>query len=64
MITRTGVALLRIEQVAERTGVAVSTLRHWRAAGSGPKSARIGRRVVYRADDVEDWINAQFDESA
>jgi excisionase family DNA binding protein len=62
--TRTGVALLRIEQVAERTGVAVSTLRHWRAAGTGPKSARIGRRVVYRADDVEDWINAQFDESA
>lgn len=64
MITRTGIALLRIEQVAERTGVAVSTLRHWRAAGTGPKSARIGRRVVYRADDVEDWINAQFDESA
>lgn len=56
--------LLRIEQVAERTGVAVSTLRHWRQANTGPKSARVGRRVVYRASDVEAWINAQFDESA
>lgn len=56
--------LLRIEQVAERTGVAVSTLRHWRAAGTGPKSARIGRRVMYRPEDVDAWIDAQFDQSA
>ncbi|MFW6870045.1 helix-turn-helix transcriptional regulator [Nocardioides sp. CPCC 206347] len=41
--------LMRIEQVAERTAVAVSTLRRWRQAKTGPKSTRIGRQVVYRA---------------
>lgn len=56
--------LLRIEQVSERTGVAISTLRHWRQANTGPKSARIGRRVVYREADVEAWIDAQFEETA
>lgn len=49
-------ALLRIEQVASRTGVAVSTLRHWRQAGTGPPFVRIGRRVIYRAGDVDAWI--------
>lgn len=52
--------LLRIEEVAERTGVAVSTLRHWRQAKTGPKSARVGRRVVYRASDVEAWLEQQL----
>lgn len=51
--------LLRIEQVAERTGVAVSTLRHWRQHGHGPKAARIGRRLVYRAADVDAWMDEQ-----
>lgn len=52
--------LLRIEQVSERTGVPVNTLRYWRQLGTGPKSARLGRRVVYRATDVDAWIDAQF----
>lgn len=53
-------ALLRIEEVASRTGVAVSTLRHWRQAGTGPPSARIGRRVIYRAGDVDAWIKTRL----
>lgn len=56
--------LLRIEDVAERTSIPIETLRYWRKQGTGPKAARIGRRVVYRAADVEAWINEQFDESA
>lgn len=60
--------LLDIKDVAKKTGVAISTLRHWRANNTGPKSARIGRRVRYRAADVDAWIAAQFgdplDESA
>lgn len=54
--------LLDIKDVAKKTGVAVSTLRHWRANDTGPKSARIGRRVRYRAADVDAWIAAQFEE--
>ena len=56
--------LLRMEEVSERIGVPVGTLRYWRKTGTGPRAARIGRRVVYREADVEAWINAQFDASA
>jgi excisionase family DNA binding protein len=50
--------LLRIEEVAELTGVPVSTLRYWRHRGQdeGPPMFRLGRRVVAYADDVHAWI--------
>ncbi|WP_418063935.1 helix-turn-helix transcriptional regulator [Pimelobacter simplex] len=54
--------ILFIEEVAARTRVPVKTLRHWRLHGTGPKSARMGRRVVYREADVEAWVDAQFEE--
>jgi hypothetical protein len=38
----------------------VNTVRYWRTIGYGPKSARIGRRVVYRRADVFAWIDSQF----
>lgn len=53
--------LLRIEEVAEWTGVTPSTLRFWRHQGTGPKSAKLGRRVVYREAEVLAWIDEQFD---
>lgn len=58
--------LLRVEDVSAQTGVPVNTLRYWRHRnkGEGPKSARLGKRVVYRPADVQAWIDAQFEESA
>jgi predicted DNA-binding transcriptional regulator AlpA len=53
--------LLRLPEVARLTGVPEASLRHWRRIGHGPPSARIGRRVVYREDDVQRWIDDQFD---
>lgn len=47
------------EQVSRRTGVPSATLRYWRAIGEGPRSYRLGRRVVYDVRDVEAWIAAQ-----
>lgn len=52
--------LLTIAEVAERLRRPVATVRYWRATGVGPKSARVMGRVVYRAADVEAWIEAQF----
>lgn len=52
--------LLTLQQVAERYNIAENSLRYWRAQGTGPKSARIGRRVMYRATDVEAWVEEQF----
>lgn len=53
--------LLRLPQVSDLTGVPVATLRHWRHHGIGPRSAKIGARVVYRESEVLAWIDAQFD---
>ena len=53
--------LLTISEVAEITRTPVNTLRYWRSAGEGPKSFRLGRRVVYRSIDVESWIAEQMD---
>ncbi|GAA2807119.1 helix-turn-helix transcriptional regulator [Mycolicibacterium pallens] len=52
--------LIGIEETARMCNQAISTLRWWKAQGVGPKAAKIGRRVMYRKQDVEDWINAQF----
>jgi predicted DNA-binding transcriptional regulator AlpA len=53
--------LLRTADVSKRYGFPEATLRYWRHLNIGPRSARIGRRVVYRDADVQDWINAQFE---
>jgi predicted DNA-binding transcriptional regulator AlpA len=53
--------LIRIEDVAELTGVSVNTLRYWRHSKTGPKSAKFGRRIVYREADVIAWIDQQFE---
>ena len=52
--------LLRLPEVAELIGVPENTLRFWRHRGTGPKSARLGRRVVYRECDVLAWIDKQL----
>ena len=53
--------LLRIEDVAEQTGVCENTLRYWRHTNTGPPSAKLGRRVVYRESELLAWIDQQFD---
>ena len=53
--------MLRLPEVAELIGLPENTLRFWRHLGTGPRSARLGRRVVYRERDVFEWIGKQFD---
>lgn len=52
-----------IEEAAEFLRVPVATLRYWRHMGTGPKSARIGGRVMYKQVDLENWINEQFEKA-
>jgi hypothetical protein len=35
----------------------VATLRYWRHRNIGPHSFRLGRRVLYRRDDLRTWID-------
>ena len=53
--------IMTIKEVAERTRTPEATLRYWRHLGTkGPKSWTLGSRVVYTAEDVEAWIEAQY----
>jgi predicted DNA-binding transcriptional regulator AlpA len=51
-------ALLDAEQAAAWTGLSTSTLAKLRLTGGGPAYAKLGRRVVYSAQDLEAWVQA------
>ena len=52
--------LLTTTEVADMTRLPEATIRWFRHAGKGPRSAKLGRRVVYRESDVLQWIEDQF----
>ncbi len=51
--------LLTITEAAELLRTPVATLRFWRHRNIGPRSFRLGRRVLYRRDDLRAWIDAR-----
>ena len=53
--------LLTITEAADLLRAPVATLRYWRHLGTGPTSFRLGRRVLYRRDDVERWVAGRHD---
>jgi len=55
--------LLTITEAAELLRAPVATLRYWRHLGSGPRSFRLGRRVLYRQDDLQAWVEEQVGRS-
>jgi excisionase family DNA binding protein len=55
--------LLTIGEAAELLRAPVATLRYWRHLGTGPRSFRLGRRVLYRREDLRTYIDAQRHEN-
>jgi DNA-binding transcriptional MerR regulator len=53
--------LLTITEAAELLRAPVATLRYWRHLGTGPRSFRLGRRVLYRRLDLQVWLDKQRD---
>jgi excisionase family DNA binding protein len=51
--------LLTISEAAEVLRAPVATLRYWRHLGTGPRSFRLGRRVLYRREDLYAWVDAR-----
>jgi excisionase family DNA binding protein len=49
-------AYLTTEEVAELLRTTPETVRYWRHVGKGPKSFKIGRRVLYANEDVDSFI--------
>jgi excisionase family DNA binding protein len=50
--------LLTITEAADLLRAPVATLRYWRHLRIGPHSFRLGRRVLYRRDDLDAWVEA------
>jgi len=43
-------------ELAELVRTPIETVRYWRHIGKGPRSFKVGRRVLYAAEDVEAFI--------
>ena len=50
--------VLNASQAARRLGLSPSTLAKMRLSGNGPVFCKLGRRVVYRAADLDAYLEA------
>lgn len=50
---------LTTAEIAMITRTSESTVRYWRFCGTGPRSFRVGKKVLYRRTDVQDWLAAK-----
>jgi len=55
--------LLTTEETAQFLHIPLATLRHWIATDQAPRSARIGRRRMFRRADCIDFVNKKFAEA-
>ncbi|MFN0219527.1 MAG: helix-turn-helix transcriptional regulator [Hyphomicrobium sp.] len=49
--------VLRTREAAAHCGSSKSTFEKLRLSGGGPIYSKIGRRVVYRVEDLELWLD-------
>lgn len=50
--------MLRTTDAAKYCGSSASTFEKLRLTGGGPVYSKIGRRVVYRVEDLDAWLAA------
>ena len=53
--------LLTEGELAEKLGVSVGTIRHWRYSRQGPPVRKVGRSVRYSERECEAWLDEQQD---
>ncbi|MBY0431126.1 MAG: helix-turn-helix domain-containing protein [Rhodospirillales bacterium] len=51
---------MRQGELADRWGISERTLEKWRHFGRGPSFLKIGGRVMYRRDDIENSKPSRF----
>jgi len=51
---------LTTAEVSAWTRQPTETLRYKRHTGTGPRSFKLGRRVLYRRSDVQAWLDAAY----
>jgi hypothetical protein len=53
--------LVDTEAAAEALHMKAATLRFWRHKGVGPKYFKVGgHKVFYRMEDLEEYLNSQY----
>jgi len=55
--------LLTKREVAERLRVTVKTVDRWRKTGTFPKGFRVGYRVLWHQDELDEFIRSRGDGS-
>lgn len=55
--------LLNEDRGAEILGVSVRTLQRQRVRGDGPRYVKIGKRVLYREEDLQAYIESSTRQS-
>lgn len=48
--------LLRTSEAAQWLGLSGRTLEKHRCSGTGPSYRKLGGRVVYKFDDLQEWV--------
>ena len=48
------------DEVAEYLRTPAATVRYWVHRGEGPRSFKIGRRRMFRRQDVDAWLMGQI----
>lgn len=52
--------MLHTKDAAKRVGLSPVTLERLRISGEGPRYAKLGKAVRYRASDLEEWIASRL----
>lgn len=47
---------LRTPEAARMVGLSIRTLEKHRIYGTGPRYSKLGGRVVYRVEDLQEWV--------
>lgn len=50
---------LTTEELAKRLHLSVGTIHNWASLGIGPAYMKVGRRRLYRLEDIQEWEASQ-----
>ena len=49
-------AWLTRKELAQELGVTASTLARWHTEGSAPPCTKVGKKILYRREAVQQWL--------
>lgn len=52
--------LIAPQKLADLLCLSEATLRKWRWEGKGPRFVKVGRKVAYRSNDIQSFIEQQI----